>query len=90
MAKKKQPRARNHVFEHLARQPKAAGIAEKARAGFNAKDVAERKYYAQLWVAANQSLNLLRAMADAGAIRLPFPGFDATVVALREVVKAGQ
>ncbi len=55
---------------------------------YTTQRVKERKHYARLWTAAQQTLNMLKAMEEAGAIRLPFHGFDATVVNLREVLKA--
>ncbi len=55
---------------------------------YTTQRIRERKHYARLWTAAAQTLAMLKAMEEAGAIRLPFHGFDATVVNLREVLKA--
>lgn len=46
----------------------------------------DRRHYATLWVAANQALTLLQNMEEAGAIRLPFIGFQQTVDNLRQAV----
>lgn len=51
-----------------------------------ARAKAQRHHYAALWVAANQALTLLRSMEEAGAIRLPFNGYQQTVDTLRQAV----